>query len=25
VEENHGGRLTLAPTERGEAFDVILR
>jgi signal transduction histidine kinase len=25
VEENHGGRLTLAPVERGAAFDVILR
>jgi len=25
VEENHGGRLVLAPTERGAAFDVILR
>jgi signal transduction histidine kinase len=25
VEENHGGRLVLAPTDRGAAFDVILR
>lgn len=25
VEENHGGRLALAPTDRGAAFDVILR
>jgi len=25
VEENHGGRLHLAATERGAAFDVILR
>ena len=25
VEENHGGKLVLAPTERGAAFDVILR
>lgn len=24
VEENHGGRLTLAPTTKGAAFDVIL-
>ena len=25
VEENHGGRIALAPTERGAAFDVVLR
>ena len=25
VEENHGGRISLAPTERGAAFDVVLR
>jgi signal transduction histidine kinase len=24
VEENHGGRLTLAPTERGATFEIIL-
>jgi hypothetical protein len=25
VEENHDGRLVLAETDRGAAFDVILR
>ena len=24
VEENHGGRLTLLPTERGATFEIIL-
>jgi len=25
VEENHGGRLVLAPSEKGATFDIILQ